>query len=697
MPNEYQLDDFQVRTPTDVLGQHIHLVKFDVLASDGAGNGFNYEDGSFGPGEVVERINAIRAQNGCTAGDARNNTFACPVAQPHPFFGAGPGNAYLGAQTTVQRWFVDPVLDNAGVDRTLRTVFTHDHFGPSTHQQTGLYAGLVVEPRLSTWKHAETGGLLATRADGGPTSWEAIIDPPSANDDYREFLLEFADYQLAYTAESAGFPDPAHVINPPARDEIGLPDLLQKAASCPGGAPLPCPELISSTDDGTMSINYRNEPLAMRMRDPATNGQAGDLAQAFSSSVVRSDPAFNVQPSFYAPLTGSLGAKDPYTPMLRAYENDRVQIRVLVGAHEEGHNFSIHGLKWLFEPSDTNSGWRASQMMGISEHFEFIIPQLIKNPTGSYVDRLYSAGSSTDDYWNGIWGLLRAYTNNQTDLARTPSNPNGHYPVDPGTTGAFDFSCPKTAVVRAFDVTAVEAAKSGFTMSFNSRTDGSYGPLTPAYGMMYVRTSDLNGANPPQLLAGVPVEPLVLRARAGECIQVTLRNGFGEVPKIPTGFSTLPMLVEGFNNNDLKPSPRSASPPAPLLRRQPLRRRQHRRQRQPDGGAERRRPDLPVVRRRREDQRRRLRDGDAHRVRRHQPHPRRSDPARRHRPLRRAHHRARRRHLDRGRHHPHRGHGELGQRGHLPRIRGDDPERRQPGDAPGRHQVAGREHGRARG
>ena len=46
VPNYYELDDFQVRTPTDILGQHIHLVKFDVTSSDGAGNGFNYEDGT---------------------------------------------------------------------------------------------------------------------------------------------------------------------------------------------------------------------------------------------------------------------------------------------------------------------------------------------------------------------------------------------------------------------------------------------------------------------------------------------------------------------------------------------------------------------------------------------------------------------------------------------------------------------------
>ena len=55
-----------MRTPTDIIGQHIHLVKFDVTSSDGSGNGFNYEDGTFSPDEVIERIHAIRKQNGCS-------------------------------------------------------------------------------------------------------------------------------------------------------------------------------------------------------------------------------------------------------------------------------------------------------------------------------------------------------------------------------------------------------------------------------------------------------------------------------------------------------------------------------------------------------------------------------------------------------------------------------------------------------
>jgi hypothetical protein len=563
-PKEYQLDDFQVRTPTDVLGQHIHLVKFDVTASDGAANGFNYEDGSFSPGEVRERIQAIRAANGCSAVDARDGTFTCPVPKAHPFFGTGPDKDgdgrgdWIGAQTTIQRWWADPVRDNAGNDRTLRTVFTHDHFSPSTHQQAGLYAGLVIEPTGSSWYHNETGALLGGRHDGGPTTWQAVITPPN-EPDYREFLLEFADYQLAYEAGNNGIPDPAKAINPPGREEAGLPDLLQRPRSCPiSNAPPPCPELLSADDPGTMSINYRNEPLALRVRDPQSNsqaaGQAGDLSFAFSS-IPRSDPAFNSQPGFYPPLTGDLDAYDPYTPLLRAYENDRVQIRVLVGAHEEGHNFSIHGVKWLFEPSEPNSGYRGSQMMGISEHFEFILPQVIKNPNGSFADRLWSAGSSTDDYWNGLWGFLRAYNNHQQDLFELPDNqPGSRSPLDPGTNGAYDFSCPKNAPVRNLDVTAVTAAAAltGGKLVYNSNT--TFGPLWDPTAILYVRTSDLDTTGRLKPGPAIRPEPLVLRALAGECIKLTLRNKLPATLSDVDGYNTLPMIVEGFNANDIRPS-----------------------------------------------------------------------------------------------------------------------------------------------
>ena len=81
-----------------------------------------------------------------------------------------------------------------------------------------------------------------------------------------------------------------------------------------------------------MTVNYRHEPIALRVRNPANNSQAGglagDLSYAFSSSVDRADNAFDVQPDFYQPLTTDMNPRDPWTPLLRAYDSDRVQIRI---------------------------------------------------------------------------------------------------------------------------------------------------------------------------------------------------------------------------------------------------------------------------------------------------------------------------------------------------------------------------------
>src|SRR5262249_41489837 len=142
-------------------------------------NGFNYEDGTFSPDEVRDRINAINrlggpfGQGGMLAFDPRTgfvdraatpeNLRVVPVREAYPkranagddpngLFGKPPlGQDWDGAQTTIQRWDADPLLNDRGMERTLRTIFTHDHLGPSTHQQVGLYAGLVVEPENSLW------------------------------------------------------------------------------------------------------------------------------------------------------------------------------------------------------------------------------------------------------------------------------------------------------------------------------------------------------------------------------------------------------------------------------------------------------------------------------------------------------------------------------------------------------------------
>ncbi|HET7112889.1 MAG TPA: hypothetical protein VFI57_04560, partial [Pyrinomonadaceae bacterium] len=675
VPGVYEQDDFQVRTPTDIIGQHIHLVKFDVTSSDGSGNGFNYEDGTFSPDEVIERIRAIRKQNACIgidSGDTRDGTFPCPKAKAHPFFGT------LGAQTTVQRWFADDTLNNNGKDRTLRTVFTHDHFGPSTHQQAGLYAGLVIEPQGSVWKNPETGVTLGTRAvDGGPTSWQANIIETVAANSHREFLFEFADFTLAYQAGAGvganGKPiaDPVRVINPPILNEVGLPFLVENGMVCPGGVPAPCPEAISAADQGTMTVNYRNEPVPFRVRNPGTNtqagGAAGDLSKVYKSNITRADPLFNVQPTFYPALTKGVQPGDPFTPLLRAYENDKVQIRILVGAHEETHNLTINGHKWLHQPGTpqdplavNNSGYRNSQMAGISEHFEFITGRESIMGGRPFIDYLYQNSASVDGQWNGVWGLLRVYNGRaglQTDLLALPNNTAGAaalttndsaFPIDStfptgstvfsdstdtslstdfattsdtslmsgtmlgtDTTSTTTFSynldgsvalattttsdgslvavdttdstligggtiqtttvvtslptdfptgkslaagvCPGTAPKRTINVVAVNAlALPGGTLVYNSRA-GNGGALNDPTAIMYFRSEDVDRFG--RVRKNVPIEPLVVRAAAGECIHFKLENRLPNGAQADlAGFNTLSNLLFHFNANQVRPS-----------------------------------------------------------------------------------------------------------------------------------------------
>jgi hypothetical protein len=318
--------------------------------------------------------------------------------------------------------------------------------------------------------------------------------------------------------------------------------------------------------------------------------QASDLSYAFSS-IERLDNAFNQQPALGTPINqqnqydkrntfvfpgGFAGATgyDPYTPLLRAYQRDRVQVRVLVGAHLFQHSFTMHGLKWLFEPSNTTSGWRDNHTMGISEHFEmlFTVPSSLPAKMDSYfqapppknqvpkanqpvfADYLYMPGASTKDLKNGLWGMLRAYNTGGDknkvlpDLLPLPNNnPANNGQVPPVPTA--DMTCPAGAPRRTYFVaaiTSVSGSGSGATpvnLVYNNRNSSS--PLTNGNSMVYVM-ADQNG-NPqlPKDQNGNPLpptSPIVLRASAGECIQVKLFNQFNtQVPNIidPTG---------GFNN-----------------------------------------------------------------------------------------------------------------------------------------------------
>ena len=627
VPNRFEVDDYQVTTPTDIIGQHIHLPKWDLPSADGSGNGWNYEDGTLSPGSVRERIIAINHYNPTGEGNPANSAGANGPLVPlaHPRFGNGNNNEWAGARTTIQRWMFDPVLNVAEKDRGLGIIFTHDHYGPSTVQQVGLYASVLVEPIGSRWAHNETGAAMYTRTDGGPTSWQAAILPgtnaslPAQFEPFREFWFQHSDFQHAYEAGvyvGAGpdgrpngvLPDAntfRAAVNPSVRQQASpvFPNVVRHPANCLDGTLRPCPEAISADDPGFLVVNYRNEPVGWRVFDPnkigpdgkrgsQADGLAGDLAFALQSRADRKVPQFNTRlgNTPYPALNGDISNGDPFTPMMRAFAGDLIRIKTQAGGDEEEHNFGIHGVKWLQGGSShgraPNSGWRAAQMRGISEQFTFAAPIVpFVASAGNRADYAYSANTSQDGWWSGMWGILRTYNTNRTDLFRLPTT---IAPVAVRNGSTFNGVCPRTATVRRYDLTAVLANDilgtplgppegvtvpgnqplgpralgffandneggllnpDGGSLLYNPRPttlnppvddagnplpgrEVKQGPLHDPTALMYVRTADLVFGpgtktalgNPIGLRANAPVEPVVIRATAGECVEVTLRN-----------------------------------------------------------------------------------------------------------------------------------------------------------------------------
>ncbi len=437
--HELKLDDFQVATPTDTIGQHIHLVKFDVMSSDGSGNGWNYEDGTFAQGAIRERVEATHRTGG-RAIDPQGQTVTLPTPGPNDY------------QTTVQRWFADPLMANfkqceaeGGVrgrptaapqsceDRTIRTVFTHDHFGASSIQHHGFYSALLIEPGGSTWKKPNGDPLTSG------VGTQAIIEntaKQSGHEDHREFALAVADFALLYDPhqkQGSGTPHGMqHLLIKAEAAGIDAPTRTKLTRYAGNfwhinGSPIDAPtlpEAISKDHHNPYLVNYRNAPLPLRigLRDTDGSikrqkpGRDGDLALAFDSRQ----------------------HGDPDTEIFEGYEGDVAQLRIIQGAQEVQHSLNIHGMRWHREVSNPASPLVSAQEIGISEHFEMRLP-LAKTYRGlSFVDYLYEFGA-VDDLWNGAWGLIRAYKGTAavdpravTQTALTGRTIYNITPTDPG-------------------------------------------------------------------------------------------------------------------------------------------------------------------------------------------------------------------------------------------------------------------------
>lgn len=103
LPEFLEENAFQLKTKTDIVGHHVHLVKFDTITSDGAANGWNNIAGA---------------------------------------------RKY---ETLVERFFAD---------EELRTVFFHDHLFANAHQLHGMFGALIIEEAGATFHNIPDGEEL---------------------------------------------------------------------------------------------------------------------------------------------------------------------------------------------------------------------------------------------------------------------------------------------------------------------------------------------------------------------------------------------------------------------------------------------------------------------------------------------------------------------------------------------------------
>ncbi|MBO5199224.1 MAG: multicopper oxidase domain-containing protein [Lachnospiraceae bacterium] len=243
------------------------------------------------------------------------------------------------------------------------------------------------------------------------------------------------------------------------------------------GKPLNPPEVPGAHDDpGVMGINYRSEPMRERLK-------CGD------------DPAY---------VFSSLVHGDPATPILETYPGEEMVIRLLDGAHEEQHAFNLTGMSWRKEITDAGSPIVASQTLGISEAFNIRITK--QYGPGDY---LYYFGG-IDDAWLGLWGIIRAYGCVNEKLKPLCRAGNRILPLPP---------CPTNrSVVRKYDIAAIQR-----NIPYNR-----YGDHDPN-GLIFVPLEEAEAA----MQKNYQPRPLILRANAGDWIEVTLHNLFDPREPIP--------------------------------------------------------------------------------------------------------------------------------------------------------------------
>ncbi|MCA1812877.1 MAG: multicopper oxidase domain-containing protein, partial [Halobacteriales archaeon] len=400
------------------------------------------------------------------------------VTLDRPLARAHDAGAYVGYEFVHYRWFPDVELG---------MVYWHDHVAGIRSWAHGLFGGLVVEPANSTWTDPRTGTAIK---DGTPgTAGNAYVDPhlldihvPGAPD-YREFVAGIQDRNYKLPGGNQADPKPY------------------------------------------ASFNLRNAPWDLR-------------------SAANTDPDY-----FFSSFVHG----DPSSDMLRAYAGDRTVVHLLYAGQSTTRGvstFAVTGHRFALEQHQAVPHLMSALPLGISSQFDLelqcgagsgyeAVPGDASSCTGQHAGDYMYMLTEPDLLLGGAWGVFRVYDKLNSTLLPLPDKagpsgpadsgfPNdvaagplqvggvgvpdplalyGDVPQPPPSSGNVG---PPGAPVRRYDVAAIS-----LPIPYDAAGAG-----VKSHAAAFVPLSDV-----PRIALGVAKpEPIVLRANAGEVVEVELTN-----------------------------------------------------------------------------------------------------------------------------------------------------------------------------
>jgi FtsP/CotA-like multicopper oxidase with cupredoxin domain len=389
------------------VNMHIHLVQFDVQASDGVITGLNYEQ-SVRPAAATGTSLAATAAAGDEwirvdgPGALRVGT-EVGVGLTEPSVEVRTIVAVDGALVRLDRALASPHASGERVgpefvryrwyaDVELGTVYWHDHVDGLNSWRHGLFGALVVEPRGSRWLDPRRDPAAPDERREIREGTMADIVPPGPKAAFREYVAEIQDRTFC-------LPRPQS-----CEDQD---DLI---------SPLSPQRLLAG-------FNLRSEPFRER-----------NLTHPLLSAVGnRTRP--------------DVPQGDPATDLWQAYAGDPVIVRLLYGGQASTravNTFAVAGHRFPYEPDHPGSRLTDAITLGISSQHTLKLECGAGGCARTPGDYLYHM-TSPDLFWRGAWGVFRVHGERQDGLWPLPGQ------------GRIERAVVAHGPVRHYDVVALEA------------------------------------------------------------------------------------------------------------------------------------------------------------------------------------------------------------------------------------------------